>query len=87
MLLMRAIERQRQPQNCGECRNAALVFVRKHLVFVVLLLGTAAAMVAGGQGDEPQLLAIEAGQLAIENQVVAVLMMAFEIDEVADVGQ
>ena len=44
-------------------------------------------MVAGHESQEPQLLALEAGELAVENQVVTVFVMAFEVDQIADVGE
>ena len=53
----------------------------------VFFLRASAAMIAGNVGDQFQLVRLEAGQSAVENQVIAVFVVLIVVDQIPDILQ
>ena len=82
---MAAIEAFGQPQNGGERLDDAAPLARQLAVVFVVALWCAAAVVARDQRDGVHFFGLEAAEIAVLDQIVRVLVVAFVADVRADI--
>jgi len=86
-LRMAAVQALSEPQNRGERADHAPAIAGKAAQCPVLLLGRGPAVIARHERDRFDFVRLEAAQVAVPDEVLGVLVMAFVADVHADVVQ